>query len=158
MNLWPSLLLWLDNSSSPSKRSQISCMISWGTSSPAHVELQWLNLQLIPSSSKLHNALNPLNHTLKRLYSSCHPALASYSSVWPCVVQTPSSTWHCALRGKSLRVRRITTAQSIIRCLRVYVSISTWLFVGLCCITWTQGKVLNEVLWRKSHVHISGGE
>lgn len=29
--------------------------------------------------------------------------------------------------------------------------------MGLCCITRTQGKVLNEVLWRKSHVNISGG-
>lgn len=28
---------------------------------------------------------------------------------------------------------------------------------SVCCITRTQGKVLNEVLWRKSHVHISGG-
>lgn len=141
------------------KLSQISCVISWGASSTARVELQWLNIQLILSSSKLHNALNPLNHTLKRFYSSCHPALASHSSVWPCVFRLPPPLDTVPSEGK---VRAFVESQqhkvSLVACLRVYVSISTWLFVGLCCITWTQGKVLNEVLWRKSHVQISGGE
>lgn len=95
--LVPPLLLRLDNSSSPSKCSQMPCMSSWGvkleihflSSAYLHFELQWLNLQLILSSSKLRNASNLLDHKLKILYSSCHPALASYSSVWPCVFRHP---------------------------------------------------------------------
>lgn len=79
-------------------------------------------------------------------------------------IQTPSSTWCCALWGKGLCAHQnhnsvktsFVACVCPLACVRVYINLS-WLFVGLCCITWAQGKVLNEVLWRKSHVHISGG-
>ncbi len=149
-----SLQLWLDNSSSLSKRSQMPCMISGGVlfGANVHVELQWLNLHLILSSTKLHNALNPLNHILKRFHSSCHPL---WRLTPPCDLVRSDS---CVLRGRKVCVSVDEGSMkypSLLACVCINL---TWLFVGLCCITWTQGKVLNEVLWLKSHVHISGGE
>lgn len=120
-----------------------------------HLELHWLNLHLTLSPLKLFSAL---------------PIAIQFITNWKDFVQRVTSLWcptplcdlacrllHAALcprRKKKKRMRAHQISASIRHRSLFWVCINlTGLFVGPCCITQTQGKVLNEVLWRKSHVH-----
>lgn len=118
-----------------------------------HLELHWLNLHLTLSPLKLFSAL---------------PAAIRFITNWKDFVQRVTSPrfptplcdlvcWvlHVALcpwRKKRMRAHQIRASIRHRSLFWVCINL-TGLFVGPCCITQTQGKVLNEVLWRKSHVH-----
>ena len=78
---------------------------------------------------------------------TCRPALVSCSPVGPCMLRVPPP--RSDPRGES---HMRSSNHCNIRCVSASASLGS-----SCCITWTQGKVLNEVLWRASHVYISGG-
>lgn len=95
----------------------------------------------------------PLITHKKILFISSHGSVVLFSFVTLCV-QANSHFCSALCHLRKCVCVKVYTHINIIYCLCVCACVNlTALSVGL---TWTQGEVLNEVLWRKSHDNISG--